>query len=200
MRLQQPPLLVLRRRKVSSDLYLCLLHSLHVSHSYLCCIVHHCHLAHHSFSNPHPASFSPASSGDFPWRSPCQYERLRLSQDPSSLAFPFFPLLHQQYGPVSFLCVGPFPHLLLLDPALIRALFVSHSSTFHKPAVMKTVLGVFGRGLVTADGLKWAAHRRLVNPAFQPSPLKVAGGRRRGGGGVLSLMRGERERQGVSGR
>ncbi|GJP40918.1 hypothetical protein CLOM_g581 [Closterium sp. NIES-68] len=77
----------------------------------------------------------------------------------------------RRYGPVVRFCAGPMPHVLVADPSVLRAIYVTHNDAFPKSDLLKNSFPLLGNGLLTASGPLWAAHRRRLNPAFKHSEL-----------------------------
>lgn len=101
----------------------------------------------------------------------------RRDKDPAyaaaTTATAYTEQLLRQHGTVTFSCLGPFPRVMLADPALIRAVYITHNEVFHKPAYLRRLLPLFGNGLVTANGEDWHKQRRMLTPAFKHAELKV---------------------------
>ncbi|CAI7899829.1 unnamed protein product [Closterium sp. NIES-54] len=62
--------------------------------------------------------------------------------------------------------------VLLADPTLVRAAYITHNDAFPKTTLLRAAFPLFGNGLVTASGPFWATQRRRINPAFKHSELK----------------------------
>lgn len=75
-------------------------------------------------------------------------------------------------GKISFMWFGTYPRVILKDPELVREVLSDRLGHFQKPKV-----NPLGRLLVTGvlnhEGLKWAKHRGIINPAFHLEKLKV---------------------------
>jgi cytochrome P450 len=57
--------------------------------------------------------------------------------------------------------------LLLSDPAGIKRVLLDNVANYPKTALDVSVLSAaFGEGLLTSDGDKWRAHRRIMSPSF----------------------------------
>ncbi|KAL8046829.1 hypothetical protein ABFX02_08G199300 [Erythranthe guttata] len=82
------------------------------------------------------------------------------------------PAIHHavsMYGEKCILWFGPKPAVLVTDTELIREI-LSKSYVFQKNS---NPLGrQLARGVATYETDKWAKHRRLINPAFQPDKIK----------------------------
>jgi cytochrome P450 family 714 subfamily C len=84
-----------------------------------------------------------------------------------------------EYGPVSYMFLGPDFRLRVHVPELVRAVLVTHGAAFSKPALMRRIMGpLLGNGLVLSEGAYWHRHRRMLTPAFHHSYVK----------GMTSLM------------
>jgi cytochrome P450 len=92
---------------------------------------------------------------------------LRLSLRNSIEAWPRAVYEERVYKP-------PVPGLplLVMDPALIRTVFVEQSDCFTQGDLFRRMLGpIWGRGLATAEGPDWRWQRRAAAPAFRPAAL-----------------------------
>jgi cytochrome P450 len=57
--------------------------------------------------------------------------------------------------------------LLVSDPAGIKRVLLDNAANYRKAALDVRILSTaFGDGLLTSDGDKWRAHRRVMSPAF----------------------------------
>ncbi len=66
------------------------------------------------------------------------------------------------------------PTITITDLNLIKQVLPNKDHAFTKSQMMlKFMMPVIGKGLVTTDGEEWALHRRIVNPAFHHEKLKV---------------------------
>ena len=102
----------------------------------------------------------------------------RRKADPEFAAvsspMPYCHEMLQRYGPLVSFSFGPLPALLAVDPATIRAIYISHNMEFEKPWMMRKLFPLLGDGLLTSNKETWASHRRLVNPAFKPGEIMVS--------------------------
>jgi cytochrome P450 len=80
--------------------------------------------------------------------------------------------LHQEYGDIVHFKLGPISCYQLLHPEHIQEVLIRHAKMFRKSARFKKIFGrLQGNGVVTADGERWAQHRRLIQPVFQAAQL-----------------------------
>eukprot|EP00897_Mesotaenium_endlicherianum_P003832 jgi/Mesen1/3477/ME000195S02624 len=101
-----------------------------------------------------------------------QMERLKDAvDDPHMSAVPFLDACAARYGPVFCYTVGSQPTLCVLEPSMVRQVYVDNDSCYRKSAHLKS-LGLLGGGLLTADGASWQRQRRLINPAFNHKEIK----------------------------
>ncbi|CAI5460056.1 unnamed protein product [Closterium sp. Yama58-4] len=123
---------------------------------------------------------TPTSSPLFPRPLPPPGRRVqfrkRRQADPEfaarSTATHVLDSLIASYGPVVRYCFGPMSRVLLADPTLVRAAYITHNDAFPKTTLIRAAFPLFGNGLVTASGPFWAMQRRRINPAFKHSELK----------------------------
>lgn len=65
--------------------------------------------------------------------------------------------------------------LVVSDPALVKEVLVAKAEHYVKaPIIRNLVWSVLGNGLVFADGDLWKSQRKIHDPAFQKTFLKVA--------------------------
>jgi len=62
--------------------------------------------------------------------------------------------------------LGPMSILVAADPDHIEHINVSRADNYWKGALFNTLVPVFGRGLLLAEGDAWRQQRREMNPAF----------------------------------
>jgi cytochrome P450 family 3 subfamily A len=75
-------------------------------------------------------------------------------------------------GKISVTWLGPTPRVIVNDPKLVREIMANKFGHFQK----RKHTGIVRRlanGLVNHEGEKWAAHRKIINPAFHLEKLKV---------------------------
>ncbi|CAD6237787.1 unnamed protein product [Miscanthus lutarioriparius] len=78
------------------------------------------------------------------------------------------PLLQRK---ISVTWLGPTPRVIVNDPKLVREIMANKFGHFQK----RKHTGIVRRlsnGLVNHEGEKWAAHRKIINPAFHLEKLK----------------------------
>jgi cytochrome P450 len=112
---------------------------------------------------------------------------LRLSLRNSIEAWPRAVYEERFYKP-------PMPGLplLVMDPALIRTVFVDQSDCFTQGDLFRRMLGpIWGRGLATAEGPDWRWQRRAAAPAFRPAALNGLTPRMRGAAEAALVRWGE---------
>ncbi|KAI3519039.1 hypothetical protein L1887_08015 [Cichorium endivia] len=87
---------------------------------------------------------------------------------PRVVAFPHRSV--QKYGRNYITWLGWKPRVIVMDPELIKDVFVK-SNDFQKPR-SNPMARLLATGLVTYEGDQWAKHRKLINPAFHMEKLK----------------------------
>jgi cytochrome P450 len=86
--------------------------------------------------------------------------------------FAFLTAVHEAYGDVARLDLGPMETYVVSDPAEIERVLVSEHRKFRKPDFQDDALGdLLGNGLLLSDGERWREQRELANPAFDMSRL-----------------------------
>ncbi|XP_066309240.1 cytochrome P450 CYP72A616-like [Miscanthus floridulus] len=77
----------------------------------------------------------------------------------------------REHGKISVTWLGPTPRVIVNDPKLVREIMANKFGHFQK----RKHTGIVRRlsnGLVNHEGEKWAAHRKIINPAFHLEKLK----------------------------
>lgn len=69
---------------------------------------------------------------------------------------------------------GPTPRVIVNDPKLVREILANKSGHFRKRKFSNGIVRRLANGLVSHDGEKWAAHRKIINPAFHLEKLKAS--------------------------
>jgi cytochrome P450 len=85
-----------------------------------------------------------------------------LQRDPYEL----FLRLHQEFGGIVRLRLGPYLTHLITDPELVKHVLVDNRRNYARGRMYDNFKLFFGAGLLTTDGAVWRAHRRVVQPAF----------------------------------
>src|SRR5215207_9456951 len=79
----------------------------------------------------------------------------------------FFSDCARRPGDVVRMRFGPWPTLLLSNPANLESVLVKNASNFVKQRLFwRQVTAIFGSGLLTSEGAFWLHQRRLAAPAF----------------------------------
>src|SRR5829696_8864427 len=79
----------------------------------------------------------------------------------------FFTDCARRYGDVVRMRFGPWPTLLLSNPADLEHVLVKNASNFVKQRLFwRQVTAIFGSGLLISEGAFWLHQRRLAAPAF----------------------------------
>lgn len=63
--------------------------------------------------------------------------------------------------------------LIITDPEMIKEVLHDRQKNFPKAKLQGHIHRIFGNGLVTAEGERWAKSRRIANFAFHGDSLKV---------------------------
>lgn len=61
----------------------------------------------------------------------------------------------------------------IMDPQLIREIFADKDGHIEKPKI-NPMGELLVRGVASYEGLKWAKHRKIINPAFHLEKIKVS--------------------------
>ncbi|KAL3509076.1 hypothetical protein ACH5RR_028477 [Cinchona calisaya] len=95
---------------------------------------------------------------------------INLSDDIVPRIVPFFLETIKKYGRDCFIWLGPYPSVIILEPELLKEIFMKNF-LFGKPPTHP--LGrLLAEGLVMANGDEWIKHRKIINPAFHLEKLK----------------------------
>ncbi|CAN6446430.1 unnamed protein product [Victoria cruziana] len=96
---------------------------------------------------------------------------MSFSHDIAPRVLPFFDDVVKKYGKVSAVWYGSTPVVLVASPDLVKEVFTNKFGQFLKspppPSLRPLVTGT-----ITYDGEKWAAHRKILNPAFHFEQIK----------------------------
>jgi cytochrome P450 len=78
------------------------------------------------------------------------------------------------HGADGLVCLRLFSHMVVMchSPAAIKDVLSSSHEKFPKDLMYKNLEYALGKGLVTANGEQWRAHRRIVEKAFHRSALQ----------------------------
>ncbi|KAJ1284424.1 hypothetical protein BS78_03G203200 [Paspalum vaginatum] len=76
-----------------------------------------------------------------------------------------------EHGKNAVTWFGPVPRVIVNDPKLVREILANKFGHFQKRK-HGGVVGRLARGLVSHEGQKWAAHRKIISPAFHLEKLK----------------------------
>lgn len=76
-----------------------------------------------------------------------------------------------EYGDIVHFRLGPFGGFLLNHPDDIERVLVTHQDRFVKGRSLSGARRLFGKGLLTSDGVLHARQRRLIQPAFHRARL-----------------------------
>ncbi|EES01121.1 hypothetical protein BDA96_03G248300 [Sorghum bicolor] len=79
--------------------------------------------------------------------------------------------LIREHGKISVTWLGPTPRVIVNDPKLVREIMANKLGHFQKRK-HTGIVRQFANGLVNHEGQKWAAHRKIINPAFHLEKLK----------------------------
>jgi cytochrome P450 len=83
-----------------------------------------------------------------------------------------FLRVHQQYGDVVRLRMGPTVSLLsLTHPEHLKHVLVDHNARYHKGFGLSRARPLLGNGLLLSEGDFWKRQRRLAQPAFHKERL-----------------------------
>ena len=72
-----------------------------------------------------------------------------------------------RYGDAARLRVGPKTLYVLNEPSLIKHVLVDNAAKYRKGIGLAQARRALGDGLLTSDGERWAAQRKVMQPAFQ---------------------------------
>ncbi|RCV26313.1 hypothetical protein SETIT_5G235400v2 [Setaria italica] len=122
----------------------------------------------------------PGTAYHFPFGDLKEFARLAAAAraKPMPLSHDITPRVHRLYyniirehGKISVTWLGPTPRVIVDDPKLVREILANKFGHFRKRKHNGLVKRL-ANGLVSHDGDKWAAHRKIINPAFHMEKLK----------------------------
>lgn len=96
-----------------------------------------------------------------------------VSHDVAGRAAPHYAQWSARYGRLFLYWFGSQPRLAIGDPAAVRAAMTDTSGAIDKASFVPASKQLFGEGLVSLTGEKWARHRKIVGPAFSMERVKV---------------------------
>ncbi|CAL4962510.1 unnamed protein product [Urochloa decumbens] len=123
----------------------------------------------------------PGTAYRFPFGDLKEFARLAAAAraKPMPLSHDITPRVHRLYhniisehGKIAVTWLGPTPRVIVNDPKLVREVLANKLGHFRKRKNNGLVKRL-ANGLVSHDGDKWAAHRKIINPAFHLEKLKV---------------------------
>lgn len=85
----------------------------------------------------------------------------------------FVTRLSREVGGVVPIRMGPFPALVLTDPAAIEEVLVTKNRDFRKSLATRRISVVTGNGILVSEGETWRQHRRAVQPAFHRERIQA---------------------------
>jgi cytochrome P450 len=80
-------------------------------------------------------------------------------------------LLHEQYGDVVGVKLGPMNGFILFNPEDVHHVLVKNQKNYIKGIGYDSFRLLVGNGLVTSDGELWRQQRRLMQPPFTPASI-----------------------------
>ncbi len=92
-----------------------------------------------------------------------------FSRDPLG----FLTRLHAEHGPVARLQVGPIKGVSINDPELIHQILTKQHDSVRKSIDTRWLSSVLGDGLVTSEGEFWKRHRKVLQPAFHNTKIRI---------------------------
>ncbi|TVU35804.1 hypothetical protein EJB05_17710, partial [Eragrostis curvula] len=96
---------------------------------------------------------------------------MQLSHDITPRVNRFYYDTIKEHGKISVTWFGPTPRVIVNDAKLVREILANKFGHFQKRK-NTGIVSRLSRGLVSHEGEKWAAHRKIINPAFHVEKLK----------------------------
>ncbi|XP_051225071.1 cytochrome P450 CYP72A616 [Lolium perenne] len=95
-----------------------------------------------------------------------------LSHDITPRVNPLYHNVIKEHGKISVTWFGPTPRVIVNDPKLVGEILTNKHGHFRKRKFTNGIVKRLANGLVSHEGEKWAAHRKIINPAFHVEKLK----------------------------
>lgn len=92
----------------------------------------------------------------------------QIGRDPLSE----FTRLRERHGDIAYIRIGSQHAVLLSHPEQIQEVLVTHAGRFRKSRILERARVLLGEGLLTAEGRRHTAHRKLIQPAFYQDRLR----------------------------
>ncbi|KAI7739140.1 hypothetical protein M8C21_032722, partial [Ambrosia artemisiifolia] len=100
-----------------------------------------------------------------------QSKPMNLSHDISSRVMPFFyKFWVSSHGNNFFTWIGTTPVVNVTEPTLVREVLVNYRK--YLKVTGNPLRRLLATGLFSAEGDRWAKHRKIINPAFHVEKLK----------------------------
>ncbi|KAK1277951.1 Cytochrome P450 [Acorus gramineus] len=96
-----------------------------------------------------------------------------------------------QYGETFLYWFGLQPRICITDLEMVKQVLSNKFGFFTKENPNPAIVALLGKGLILTEGVDWARHRRVLNPAFTMDKLKVM--TKRMGACTLSMLDSWRE-------
>ncbi|PIA59902.1 hypothetical protein AQUCO_00400639v1 [Aquilegia coerulea] len=97
----------------------------------------------------------------------------QISHNYNSIVFPYFELWRKDYGSIFTYSTGNMQHLYVGDPVLVKEISMNTSLDLGKPSFLqKERRPLFGQGILTSNGAKWAHQRKVIAPQLYMDKVK----------------------------